>query len=291
MLKGICTTVAAPLLSVVTGTVQDASTGEAVIGAAVILQNTTYGAVADADGRFVINNVKPGTYTIEVQMLSYQRVVIEGCQIKPGENTLPLISLQPSAEEIDEVVVTTVRRLSSEAAVMQAVRNSKMVVSGVSKQMIARTQDRDAGEVVRRIPGISIIDDKFIVARGLSQRYNNVWVNDAAIPSSEADSRAFSFDLIPAGQIENIMILKSPVPEIPADFTGGFVKITPKIRRVNYPSPSPTRSGSTRRPSATTFSTIREAAATGSAATTASAACGVVLRVLLITTIRISLPT
>ena len=250
MLKGICTTVAAPLLSVVTGTVQDASTGEAVIGAAVILQNTTYGAVADADGRFVINNVKPGTYTIEVQMLSYQRVVIEGCQIKPGENPLPLISLQPSAEEIDEVVVTTVRRLSSEAAVMQAVRNSKMVVSGVSKQMIARTQDRDAGEVVRRIPGISIIDDKFIVARGLSQHYNNVWVNDAAIPSS-----------------------------------------TPKIRRVNYPSPSPTRSGSTRRPSATTFSTIREAAATGSAATTASAACGVVLRVLLITTIRISLPT
>lgn len=201
MLKGICTTVAAPLLSVVTGTVQDASTGEAVIGAAVILQNTTYEAVADADGRFVINNVKPGTYTIEVQMLSYQRVVIEGCQIKPGENTLPLISLQPSAEEIDEVVVTTVRRLSSEAAVMQAVRNSKMVVSGVSKQMIARTQDRDAGEVVRRIPGISIIDDKFIVARGLSQRYNNVWVNDAAIPSSEADSRAFSFDLIPAGQM------------------------------------------------------------------------------------------
>ena len=286
MLKGICTTVAAPLLSVVTGTVQDASTGEAVIGAAVILQNTTYGAVADADGRFVINNVKPGTYTIEVQMLSYQRVVIEGCQIKPGENTLPLISLQPSAEEIDEVVVTTVRRLSSEAAVMQAVRNSKMVVSGVSKQMIARTQDRDAGEVVRRIPGISIIDDKFIVARGLSQRYNNVWVNDAAIPSSEADSRAFSFDLIPAGQIENIMILKSLRIS-----RAGSSRSTPKIRRENYPSPSPTRSGSTRRPSATTFSTIREAAATGSAATTASAACGVVLRVLSITPIRISLPT
>ena len=117
MLKGICTTVAAPLPSVVTGTVQDASTGEAVIGAAVILQNTTGGAVADADGRFV-NNVKPGTYTIEVQMLSYQRVVIEGSD-QAGREYPAADLLQPSAEEIDEVVVTTVRRLSSEAAVMQ----------------------------------------------------------------------------------------------------------------------------------------------------------------------------
>lgn len=221
-------TVAAPDQTVVTGLVQDASTGEAVIGAVVVLQNTTYGAVVDAEGEFTLNHVIPGTYTVEVQMLSYQRMIIPEYEIKPGKNTLPLIVLQPAVEQLDEVVVTTVRRLSNEAGVMQAIRDSKMVISGVSKQMIARTQDRDAGEVVRRIPGIAIIDDKFIVARGLSQRYNNVWVNDAAIPSSEADSRAFSFDLIPSGQIENIMILKSPVPEIPADFTGGFIKINTK---------------------------------------------------------------
>ena len=32
----------------------------------------------------------------------------------------------------------------------------------------------------------------------LSQRYNNVWMNGGAVPSSEADSRAFSFDIIPS---------------------------------------------------------------------------------------------
>ena len=50
------------------------------------------------------------------------------------------------------------------------------------------------GEVIRRVPGVSLIEDKFVMVRGLSQRYNNVWINGGSVPSSEADSRAFSFE-------------------------------------------------------------------------------------------------
>lgn len=82
--------------------------------------------------------------------------------------------------------------------------------------------------MVRRVPGISIIDDKFVMVRGLSQRYNNVWINGAAVPSSEADSRAFSFDVIPSSQVDNLQIIKSPAPQYPADFTGGFILIDTK---------------------------------------------------------------
>ena len=89
-----------------------------------------------------------------------------------------------------------------------------------------RSQDRDASEVIKRLPGTTIIDDRFIVVRGLAQRYNAVWLNNTATPSSEADAKAFSFDVIPASMIENMIIVKSPAPELPADFSGGFVKIT-----------------------------------------------------------------
>jgi hypothetical protein len=61
--------------------------------------------------------------------------------------------------------------------------------------------------------------------RGLSQRYNAVWLNNTGTPSSEADVKAFSFDVIPASMIDNMIIVKSPAPELPADFSGGFVKI------------------------------------------------------------------
>lgn len=83
-------------------------------------------------------------------------------------------------------------------------------------------------KVIRRVPGISIIDEKFVMVRGLSQRYNNVWMNGSAVPSSEADSRAFSFDIIPSSQLDNMVIVKSPAPEYPADFTGGFILINTK---------------------------------------------------------------
>ncbi len=212
----------------IAGTVTDDTTGEPVVGATVLIGGTAKGAASDAEGRFTIAGLAPGTYRIDVSMISYDARSLERIVVRQGETARIAVTLTPAAEQVGEVVVSAIRRVNTEAALNVDMRNSLQVVSGVSSQAIARTQDRDAGEVVRRIPGISLIDGKFIIARGLAQRYNNVWINQAAVPSSEADSRAFSFDLIPAGQIENILILKSPAPEVPADFTGGFIRIDTK---------------------------------------------------------------
>lgn len=62
----------------------------------------------------------------------------------------------------------------------------------------------------------------------MSQRYNNVWLNGVAVPSSEADQRAFSFDIIPSGQLDNLKVVKSSAPEYPADFSGGLILVNAK---------------------------------------------------------------
>ena len=119
--------------------------------------------------------------------------------------------------------VTSAKRMNSDIAIVQATRSAGVVMSGISGRQISKSQDRSAAEVVKRIPGVSILNDRYIIVRGLSGRYNNVWINNSAVPSTDADTRSFSFDLLPSSQLESIMIVKSPSAEIP--FLGVWVSL------------------------------------------------------------------
>jgi outer membrane receptor for ferrienterochelin and colicin len=209
------------------GTVIDRATGDPMVGANVVIKSANVGVSVDIDGNYRLK-APPGVHTLQISYISYKTLELTDVRVEAGKVTEANAMMEEAAAEVGEVVVYAVRKMNSEMALLSGIRAANMVMSGVSAQQIARTQDRDASEVVKRSPGISIIDNRFIIARGLSQRYNNVWVNNSAVPSSEADSRAFSFDMIPSGQIENIMIVKSPAPELPSDFSGGFVKVATK---------------------------------------------------------------
>ena len=120
-----------------------------------------------------------------------------GATVMVGDspNAEPLtIEMESDQQVLGEVKVTGMARKNTDAAMIEAAKLSDQVVSNISAQEIRRTQDNNAGEVIRRVPGVSLIEDKFVMVRGLSQRYNNVWINGGAVPSSEADSRAFSFE-------------------------------------------------------------------------------------------------
>lgn len=208
------------------GRVLDSLTLEPVAGTMVTILSLNEGTISDADGTFslAIHNLVSGMMEVSFQMLGYTD---RNIKVVPATDSLRIL-LAPYAESIGNSTVIAKKRTNSDLSISREIRESKMVVSGISSASISRTQDRDAGEVVKRMAGISITDDRYLVARGLSQRYNNVWINGASVPSSEADSRSFSFDMIPASQIENILIIKSPIPDVPSDFTGGFVKIATK---------------------------------------------------------------
>ena len=213
---------------VICGTVTDAKMKEPLIGASVVIEGTTVGAITDIDGNFRIENVRPGTYTVAASYVSYQTQTVKDVPVVARQEAVLNIELSDANLQLQNVVVVAQRKLGTEMAVLNTVRKSLPVVNGISAQQISKTQDSDAAEVLRRIPGITIVDDRFIVVRGLAQRYNNVWLNNATTPSSETDSRAFSFDVLPSSLIDNMMIYKSPSAELPADFSGGFVRVLTK---------------------------------------------------------------
>lgn len=209
---------------IIRGTILDKSNREALTGATIQVVGTPLGAVADVEGHFLLPEVKNGTYTLAVNYVGYQEIRLNGVKVTADPLNFDF-ALEADAQALGEVTVVARVKKNTDVAMMTDQRRSLVVQSGVSAQQITKTQDKDASEVIKRVPGVSLIDEKFVMVRGLSQRYNNVWMNGGAVPSSEADSRAFSFDMIPSSQLDHLVIVKSPAPEYPSDFTGGFILI------------------------------------------------------------------
>lgn len=209
------------------GTVTDKQYQEPLTGAAILVEGTSTGTTADIDGNYEIK-LAPGKYTLIISYVSYQGQKLTDIVVRAGAFTQLPIVMQEASLELESVQVVAKLKTDTDLSMLRSVRNAVQVVSGISSQQISKTLDRDASEVVKRVPGVTIQDNRFIVVRGLNQRYNNVWLNNAATPSSETDVKAFSFDGIPSNMIDNLLIFKTGAAENAAEATGGFIKITTK---------------------------------------------------------------
>lgn len=210
------------------GTILDKKSHESIVGASVYIQGTTTGASTDIDGKYLIKGVKPGTYNIIVSFISYKIDTLKGVKVQKEKSTILNHELTETTTQLTEVSVTARKKTDTEISVINTLKTSNLIIVGVSSQQISKSQDKDASEVIRRLPGVTIIGGRFVVVRGLIERYNSVWLNNTTTPSSETDQRAFSFDVIPSSMINNLLIFKTPAPEIPADFAGAFIQIQTK---------------------------------------------------------------
>ena len=213
--------------SAIKGTVLDKQYNEPLTGAAILVEGTTIGTTADIDGNYEIK-IGPGKYNLIVSYVSYNTKKIADVAVSQNLPSIINIIMEEASLELESVQVVGRLKTDTDLSLLRSVRTSLQVVSGISSQQISRTLDRDASEVVKRIPGVTIQDNRFIIVRGLNQRYNNVWLNNAATPSSETDVKAFSFDAIPSNMIDNLLIYKTGSAENAAEATGGFIKITTK---------------------------------------------------------------
>ena len=201
------------------------ATNETLSGTSIKLEGPTSRTVAaDVEGRFSIS-VKPGKYTLTFSRIGYQTKVLEDIEAKEGieGNDLNVV-LELKTTTTEVVVRSSARKESSNAMIVFQKTNTAMS-SGLAADFIRRTPDRNTSDVLKRVSGASIQDNKFVVVRGLSDRYNQALLNNALMPSSEPDKKAFSFDIIPAAMIDNIIINKTATPDLPGEFAGGLVQV------------------------------------------------------------------
>jgi TonB-dependent receptor len=210
------------------GSVKDAATGDGVIGANVFIKGTTQGSSVDIDGNFEISKIAVGKHTLIVSFISYKTDTIQDVIVYADQTTLINTKLAEESKELTEVVVAGQRMKDTDISVISEIKTGQLVVAGISAQQISLSQDRDAAQVVKRIPGVTIIDNKFVNVRGLSQRYNTVLLNGIIAPSTEVDVKAFAFDLIPSNMIDRMMVYKSGSAEFSGKFAGAVIDIGTK---------------------------------------------------------------
>lgn len=81
--------------AVLTGKVVDQATGESLAGALVLIKGTDIKTYTDFEGNFTINNLEPGTYSVEVTFISYQQGEIINVTFSSGKSTLMEIGIIP----------------------------------------------------------------------------------------------------------------------------------------------------------------------------------------------------
>ncbi len=214
----------------ITGTVTELQNGvlRNLSNTTVVVNDSLASAGANDKGFYSIN-LEPGIYKLHFSHIGYKSDSIVNVELKSGETKVVNITLKTSVSSTKVVNIVVKKKINTEGAVNTQLKKDDKVGSGVSSEQITKQPAaRTATDVVKTIPGVTIIDNRFVMVRGLSERYNSVMLNGVFTPSTEPDRRAFSFDMLPSGALDRLFIYKSGAPELSGEFAGAAIEVFTK---------------------------------------------------------------
>lgn len=206
----------------VTGKIIDEETSQPVSGATIRINKK--GTVTADDGSFTLS-MPAGNYSAQISSVGYIGKEVSGIIVKINEYFTLNATLKRQKGQLAEVIVKSSARKEGVNAHYARQKNAASVTDGISAEQIARTPDNDMGQALKRISGLTTVDNKSVIVRGMSDRYNQAMLDGVVIPSTSMNKRNFSFDIIPAEMVSNVVVNKTATPDQSSEFSGGQVSI------------------------------------------------------------------
>ncbi len=227
------------LLWAATGTIEgkvtDATTGEALFGADLILEGTSIGAATDINGKYVIQNVPAGSYTLKASYIGYQTITYK-ITLKGGETLEQNVKMKAVSVTTKTVVVTA--QASGQNAAINQQLTSNNIVNVVSSARIQKLPDANAAESIGRLPGISLLrsggEATQVVIRGLQPQFSKITIDGVPIPANESSpssntnfggGRGTDIRMISSSMLSGIEVYKTNTPDMDAADIGGTVNL------------------------------------------------------------------
>ncbi len=206
------------------GIIQSETSGEPLPGTNILLKGTLLGAASDLGGRFRIDNVPPGKYTLEILNIGYQSIQKQ-VEVLSGEAVQLDILLKAKIIKSPEIVVTGARRTMRKI-------DSPVTISTISEEQLNFRNPSTIAEVLPYESGAQILDGQISMrgssgyARGAGSR---VSVLVDGFPALSFDNGTIYWDAIPVQNIERVEILKGPGSALyGSSAMGGVVNIITK---------------------------------------------------------------
>jgi len=188
----------------ITGTLKDSENGQPVVGANVTLRGTFIGATTDVRGKFTLRRITPGTFTVAVSMLGYERLLLGGIVVRAGETRTIEIPLRPAPLQTDPVVITASRR-------EQSLQEVPVSLSTVTARAIADRNVVTLDDALRFVPGVNMLSDQVNIrgstgySRGVGSR---VLILLDGLPYITGDTGEINWETIPMFSVDRVEVVK-----------------------------------------------------------------------------------
>ena len=125
LLLGIPMWASAGISGKISGRVTDRETGEPLLGANVVVEGTSYGAVSDDQGRYFIINLPPGTYSVFCSYMGYKRMSRVNVGVSVDQTSLIDFKIQSEAVQMEAVVINADREVSIQKDLTSSLKKVK----------------------------------------------------------------------------------------------------------------------------------------------------------------------
>jgi hypothetical protein len=208
------------------GKITDTNSGEALMFSNVLVKELGTGGTTDLDGAYSLS-VPVGVYTLEFSYVGYASLIVADVNVESGKVNELNVQLS-EGQNLKEIVVTAEQIKNSEIGMLVLQKKSLGMIDGISTESIKRAGDSNVGNAVKRIAGVSVEGGKHVIVRGLGDRYSKTILNGMDVPGLDPDRNSVQLDIFPTNLVDNIIVYKSFLPDLPGDFSGGMVNIITK---------------------------------------------------------------
>ena len=217
------------------GRVLDKATGEALVGANVLVVNTNLGAAADIDGKFIIHNIPAGKQTLKISYVGYNAATVDitmtaNATIDQDFRLLP-------GTVIGETVVITAQAKGQLSSINEQLASTS-IINVVSAEKMKELPDANIAESIGRLPGISIQRDNgeadAVIVRGLAPKYNEISIEGVPMSSTYYGDRGVDLSLLGDDLVKGVEVSKTLRPDMDADALGGTVNLTLKTAQPGF---------------------------------------------------------